>query len=86
MHRPTATPTSEERPRLSASGAEFSYRRRRNAGQVSVLVETSTDLQVWNSVGIGQRIGEADAITDVYSIALPSAAPQVFARLRVTVD
>jgi len=80
-------PTTAERPVITMDGssAEFIYRRRRNAGAVSASVEMSVDLQTWVSAGMGTRLGEADAETDLYSVALPAGAAQNFVRLKVSV-
>ncbi len=88
LHSDPLAPSGAERPQVSVNGGivEFIYRRRRNAGASEFNAESSSDLQTWVSLGIGRRIGDADAEADFYSVTLPAGSGQIFVRLRVNIQ
>jgi uncharacterized protein len=88
FHSDPLAPSGAERPQISVNGetVELIYRRRRNAGAAELNLESSVDLQSWVALGIGKRIGDADAETDFYAVTLPAATGQKFLRLRVNIQ
>ncbi len=79
--------SNAQAPTFATDGtnATFTFRLRKNLGAVSVIVETSTDLQSWTSAGAGTYLSTVDASTDLYRVTVPAPANgQILARLRAT--
>ncbi len=79
--------SNAQAPTFTTDGtnATFTFRLRKNLGAVSVVVETSTDLQAWSSAGTGTYVSTVDASTDLYRVTVPAPVNgQILARLRAT--